>query len=66
LPNDIAIEIKFDEQLFKWFELNIESGIMCVDAEIKDFNGSLEFSPSKLQCHPKVRKRMSFYDQNIR
>jgi hypothetical protein len=59
LPDDVAIEIKSDEQLLEWFELNIESGIMCVDAEIKDFNGPLQFSPSKYRCHPKVRKRMS-------
>jgi hypothetical protein len=59
LPDDVAIEIKSDEQLLEWFELNIESEIICVDAEIKDFNGPLQFSPSKRRCHPKVRKRMS-------
>jgi hypothetical protein len=47
LPDDVAIEIKSDEQLLEWFELNIESGIMCVDAEIKDFNELLQFSASK-------------------
>jgi hypothetical protein len=62
LPDDVAIEIKSDEQLLEWFELNIESGIMCVDAEIKDFNGPLQFSPSKRWCHPKVRNRMSKTD----
>jgi hypothetical protein len=55
LSDDVAIEIKSDEQLLEWFELNIESGIMCVDAEIKDFNGTLQFSSSKHRCHPKVR-----------
>jgi hypothetical protein len=59
LSDDVAIEIKSDEQLLEWFELNIESGIMCVDAEIKDFDGPLQFSPSKRRCHPKVRERMS-------
>jgi hypothetical protein len=59
LSDDVAIEIKSDEQLLDWFELNIESGIMCVDAEIKDFNGPLQFSPSKRRCHPNVRKRLS-------
>jgi hypothetical protein len=59
LSDDATIEIKSDEQLFEWFELNIESGIMCVDAEIKDFDGPLQFSPSKRRCHPKVRERMS-------
>jgi hypothetical protein len=56
--NDVAIEIKSDEQLLEWFELNIESGIMCVDAEIKDFDGPLQFSPSKRRCHPKVRQKL--------
>jgi hypothetical protein len=55
LPNDVAIEIKSDEQLLEWFELNIESEIMCVDAEIKDFDGPLQFCPSRHGCHPKVR-----------
>jgi hypothetical protein len=55
LPDDVAIEIKYDEQLLEWFELNIESEIMCVDAENKNFDGSLQFSPSKHQCHLKVR-----------
>jgi hypothetical protein len=41
LPDDVAIEIKSDEQLPEWFELNIGSGIMCVDAKIKDFIGPL-------------------------
>jgi hypothetical protein len=41
LPDDVAIEIKYDEQLLEWFELNIESEIMCVDAENKNFDGSL-------------------------
>jgi hypothetical protein len=59
LLNDVVIEIKSDEQLLEWFELNIESGIICVDAEIKDFDGPLQFSPSKRRCHPKVRERMS-------
>jgi hypothetical protein len=41
LSDDVVIEIKSDEQLFGWFELNIESGIMYVDAKIKDFDDSL-------------------------
>jgi hypothetical protein len=53
LSDDVATEIKSDEQLLEWFELNIESGIMCVDAKIKDFNDQLQFSPSKRHCHPK-------------
>jgi hypothetical protein len=32
---------------------------MCVDVEIKDFNGPLQFSPSQRRCHAKVRKGMS-------
>jgi hypothetical protein len=30
LPDDVAIEIKSDEQLLDWFELNIESGLEMV------------------------------------
>jgi hypothetical protein len=55
LLDDVTIEIKSNEQLLEWFKLNIESGIMCVDAEIKDFDDPLQFSPSKHRCHPKVR-----------
>jgi hypothetical protein len=58
LSDDVAIEIKSDEQLLVWFGLNIESGIMCVDAEIKDVDGSLQFSPSKHWCHQKVRQTL--------
>jgi hypothetical protein len=59
LRDDVAIEIKSDKLLLEWFELNIESGIMCVDAKIKYFIGPLQFSPSKHRYQPKVRKRMS-------
>jgi hypothetical protein len=43
LPDYVIIEIKFDEQFLEWFELYIESGIICVDAKLKDFVGPLQF-----------------------
>jgi hypothetical protein len=58
LFDDVAIEIKLDEQLLERFELNIESGNMCVGIEIKGFDGPLQFSPSKHRCHPKVRQTL--------
>jgi hypothetical protein len=58
LSDDVVNEIKSDEQLLEWFELNIKSGIMCVDVEIEYFDGSLQFSPSKHRCHPKRRQTL--------
>jgi hypothetical protein len=58
LPDDVTIKIKSDKQLLEWFKVNIVSGIMFIDAEIKDFNGSLQFSSSRRWCHPKVRKTL--------
>jgi hypothetical protein len=54
----LHMAIKYDEQFLKWFELNLESGIMCVYAKLKHFDGILQFSPTIWCCHPKVRKRM--------
>ena len=55
---DVSIEIKTDEHLLEWFELNFEKGVVHIDAQINDFNGPLQFSPTKHRCHPKVRKRV--------
>lgn len=57
--DDIAVEIKTDEHLLQWFDLNLENGIMYIDAEIKDFDGPLQISPTKRRCHPRVRKRLT-------
>ena len=53
-----SIEIKSDEQLFEWFELNIDKGIVHIVAQINDFEGLLQCSPTKRRCHPSVRNRV--------
>jgi hypothetical protein len=52
------IQITSDEQLLELFELNLEKGVVHIHAQINDFNGPLQFSPTKWRCHPKVRKRV--------
>jgi hypothetical protein len=53
-----TIEIKSDEQLFRWFELNQECRVVRIDAQINDFEGPLQFSPTKHRCHPAVRNKV--------
>lgn len=52
-----SVEITLDEQLLDWFQLNLEKGIVCIDAQIIDFDGPLQFSPTKCRYHPSVRNR---------
>uniref|UniRef100_K4ALJ6 Uncharacterized protein n=1 Tax=Setaria italica TaxID=4555 RepID=K4ALJ6_SETIT len=40
LDND-SIEIKSDEHLYEWFELNLENGVVHIVAQINDFEGPL-------------------------
>jgi hypothetical protein len=54
-----SIEIKSDEHLLEWFELNLENGVVCIVAQINDFEGPLQFSPTKRRCHPSVRNRIA-------
>jgi hypothetical protein len=56
LDND-SIEIKSDEQLHEWFELNAEKGVVRITAQINDFEGPLQCSPTKRRCHPSIRNR---------
>jgi hypothetical protein len=49
--DDVATEIKTNEQLVEWFELNLQYGVMHVDVEIKNFDGPLQFSLTKRRCH---------------
>jgi len=51
---DDSIEIKTDEQLFEWFELNKENGEVHIVGQINDFDGPLQFSPTKRRFHPTV------------
>jgi hypothetical protein len=43
--------------VLQWFQMNLEKGIVHIDAQINDFDGSLYFSPTKHALHPKVRLR---------
>jgi hypothetical protein len=56
---DASIEIKSDEQLLQWCEMNLESREVHIDADIIDFEGPLQFSPTKRRCHPAVRNKVS-------
>jgi hypothetical protein len=52
---DECVEIKNDEQLLEWCEINLQQGTVHIDAQINDFDDPLQFSPSKRRLHPKVR-----------
>ncbi|KAG2616591.1 hypothetical protein PVAP13_3NG248708 [Panicum virgatum] len=49
------MEIKSNEQLLEWFQLNLDKGIVRINAQINDFEGPLQCSPTKRRCHPSVR-----------
>jgi hypothetical protein len=55
---DVSFRIKSDEQVHELFQLNIEKGVVHIDAQINDFDGPLQFSPTQCAFHPKVRERM--------
>jgi hypothetical protein len=46
LENDY-VEIKSDENMLKWFLINVDNGLVCINAQINDFEGPLQFSPTK-------------------
>uniref|UniRef100_A0A0E0J035 PB1 domain-containing protein n=1 Tax=Oryza nivara TaxID=4536 RepID=A0A0E0J035_ORYNI len=52
-----SIEIKSDEEMLDWFQLNLEKRVVCIDAKIIDFDSPLQFSPTKCRCHLSVRNR---------
>jgi hypothetical protein len=53
-----CVAIKSDEQLCEWFNLNLENGVVQIDAQINNFDGLLQFSPIKHRLHPIVRERV--------
>jgi hypothetical protein len=55
---DVSFQIKSDEQVLQWFQMNLEKGVVHIDAQINDFDGPLQFSPTKLALHSKVRERL--------
>jgi len=57
--SEYTIEIKSDEQLFEWFQLNLDKGVVEINAQINDFEGPLQCSPTKRRCHPSVRNKTS-------
>jgi hypothetical protein len=55
---DESVEIRNDEQLLEWCEMNLQQGTTHSDAQINDFDGPLQFSPTKCGLHPKVRSTL--------
>ena len=53
-----SIEIKSDELLFEWFELNVDNEIVHIVPRIYDFEGLLQCSLTKHRCHPFIRNRV--------
>jgi len=53
---DDCIEITSNEQLSEWFELNKDKMEVHIVGQINDFEGPLQFSPTKRRLHPTVRK----------
>ncbi|WVZ73795.1 hypothetical protein U9M48_022066 [Paspalum notatum var. saurae] len=53
--DNASIEIKTDEHLVEWFQENQENGTVHIDAQINDFEGPLQFSPTKRWFHLSVR-----------
>jgi len=49
------VEIKSNENLLEWFLTNIENRLVRINAQINDFEGPLQFSPTKQRFHPTVR-----------
>jgi hypothetical protein len=56
--DEMCVSIKSDEQLLEWFYLNLENGVVHIDAQINDFDGPLQFSPTKCRLYPTVRERV--------
>jgi hypothetical protein len=48
-------ETRSDEQLKKWLDANLEKGVAHIEAQINDFSGPVQCSPTKRMFHPKVR-----------
>jgi hypothetical protein len=41
------MEIKSNENMLDWFLINVENGLVCINAQINNFEGPLQFSPTK-------------------
>jgi hypothetical protein len=62
LENDY-VEIKSDENMLEWFLINIDNGLVCINAQINDFEEPLQFSPTKRRFHPTVRAGMLLIEE---
>ena len=51
LEND-SIEIKSDKNLLEWLLINVEDGLVCINAQINDFEGPLQFFFNKDKVSP--------------
>jgi hypothetical protein len=56
--DEMCVPIKSDEQLLEWFYLNLENGVVHIDPQINDFDGPLQFSPTKRRLHHTVREKV--------
>jgi hypothetical protein len=45
--------------VFEWFEMNLEKGVVHINAQINDFDDPLQFSPTKRALHLIVRERLT-------
>ena len=45
--------------MFEWVQLNLDKGVVEINAQINDFEGPLQCSPTKRRCHPSVRNKAS-------
>jgi hypothetical protein len=57
--------MKIDEHLLEWFVLNVDKRVACINAQINDFKGPLQFSPTKRRCHSSVRSRVQLIEGSI-
>ena len=58
------MEIKSDKNLLEWLLINVEDGLVCINAQINDFEGPLQFSPTKRRFHPTVRASVLLIEED--
>jgi hypothetical protein len=39
--DDVSFPIKSNEHVVEWFQINIEKGVMDIDAQMNDFDGPM-------------------------
>ncbi|KAG2567858.1 hypothetical protein PVAP13_7NG273524, partial [Panicum virgatum] len=53
-----SIEIKSDEDMLEWFECNLNKRVAQINAQVNEFVGPLQCSPTKRRCHPSLRNKV--------